>query len=104
MLIYKNYKIAVLEILQKYVASWHHTCLLHSGTERTEATISQYYYWTHLRDNIRTHIKVCKTCYKNRKHNLKYGKLPAKEAEAIPCDRLLVYVICPYIIRREGND
>ena len=51
--------------------------------ERTEATISKHYNWTHLRDDILTHIKVCKTCQKNKKHNLEYGELTAKEAEAI---------------------
>ena len=35
---------------------------------------------------------------------LKYGKLPAKEAEAIPWDRLSVDLIGPYKIRREGHD
>ena len=40
---------------------------------------------------------------KTRK-NSKYGKLPAKEVEAIPWDRLSVDLIGPYKIRREGND
>ena len=38
------------------------------------------------------------------KQNLKYGKLPAKEAEAIPWDILLVDIIGPYKIRIEGHD
>ena len=54
MLICKNDKIVVPKILQKYVVSWYHTYLLHPGTEIIEATISQYYYWPNLRDNIRT--------------------------------------------------
>ena len=52
--------------------------------ERTEVTISKQYYWPNLRENIRTHIKVCNTCKKNKKQNFMYGKLPAKEEEAIP--------------------
>ena len=39
-----------------------------------------------------------------RKQNLKYGKLSAKETEAIPWDILLVDLIGSYIIRREGHD
>ena len=64
--------------------------------ERTEATIYQHYYWPNLRDNIPTHRKVFNTCQKNRKHNIQYGKLPAKEAEAIPWYRLSVDLIGPY--------
>ena len=41
---------------------------------------------------------------KNKKQNLKYGKLPAKEAEAIPWERLLVDLIIPYKIRIGGHD
>ena len=47
---------------------------------------------------MRTHIKVCNTCQKNRKQNFKYGKLIAKEAEAIPWGILLVDLIGPYKI------
>ena len=44
----------------------------------------------------------CNTCHKNKKQNLKYGNLPAKEAQAIPWDRLLVDLIIPYKSIREG--
>ena len=46
---------------------------------------------------------VCKTCYKNNKQNLKYVKLTAKKAGAIPWDVVLVYLIGPYKIIREGH-
>ena len=61
--------------------------------EHIEATIHQHYYWPNLRDNIRTHIKVCNNCQKNKKQNSKYGKLPGKEAESIPWDILSVGLI-----------
>ena len=88
----------MLTILQKYVVNWY------PGTEHTEATISQHYYWPNLRDNKRTHIKVCNTYQKNRKQNLRHGKLPAKEAETIPWDRLSVDLIGPYKIIRADHD
>ena len=88
------------KILQKYVVNWYHTYLLHPGKVRIEATISHHYYWPQLRGDICTHIKVCKTCHKNKKKTLKYVKLPAKEAEAIPWDILSVDIIGPYEIRR----
>ena len=93
----------VLTILQKCIVDWYHIYLLHLGPERTEATISQHCHWPKLRDNIRTHIKVCSICQKNKKQNLKCGKLPTKEVEAIPWDRILVDLIGPYKIRREGH-
>ena len=96
MLIFKNDKIVVPTIMQKYGVNWYHTYLLHTGTEYTEATIIQHYYWNQLRDYICTYIKVCTICQKNKKKNLKYGKLPAKEAEAIPWDILLVDIIGLY--------
>ena len=77
---------------------------MHQGTEHTEATISQHYYHNHLRDNTRTHIKVCAVFQKKKKQNLKYGELPAKEMEAILWDRLLVDLIGPYNIIRKCHD
>ena len=88
------------KVLRKYVVNWYHKYLLHTGTEQTSSTISQQYYWPHLRGDICTHIKVCNICQKNKKQNLKYVKLPAKEAEAIPWDRLSVDLVGPYKIRR----
>ena len=44
MLIYKNDKMVMPKILKHSVVNWYHTYLLHLGTERTEATISQHYY------------------------------------------------------------
>ena len=99
MLIYKNYKIVMTTTLRKYVVDWYHTYLLYPGMQRTEASISHYYYWTQLRDDIQTHIKFCKTCHKNKKHNFKCGKLSSTEAETIPWDILSVDIIGPYKIR-----
>ena len=84
MLICKSYKFFVPTIIQKYVVNWYHTYPLYLGKVRTEVTISQHYYWPQLRDDIRTHIKVCNNFQKNRKQNLKYVKLPTTEADAIP--------------------
>ena len=69
MIICKNDKIVVPTILRKYLVNWYHTYLLYPGTERREENISQHYYWPNLRDNIRTNIKVCNTCQKNKKKN-----------------------------------
>ena len=70
-------------ILQKSLVNWYHTYLLHPGMDHTEATINQHYYWPNLRDDIRSHIKICEICQKNKKQNKKYGHLPVKEAETV---------------------
>ena len=95
MLICKNDKIVVPNIIRKYKVIWYHKYQLHLGEEHTEDTIIKHCYWPKLRDKICTRIKVCKTCQKNNKENLRYGKFPAKEAEAIPWDRLLAVLIGP---------
>ena len=93
--IFTNDKNIVPTILRRYAVNWYHTYLLHLGAECKEDTIIQQYYWPNLRDGIRTHIKVCDTFQKNRKQNFKCEKLTAKEAEAIPRERLSVDIIGP---------
>ena len=51
--------------------------------DRTKTTISQHYSWTNPRDDTRTHLKVCNTCNRNKKQNVKYIKLIANKGEAI---------------------
>ena len=58
-------------------------------------------FWPNIRENIRTQIKVFKTCPIKNRQILKCGHLTAKVAEAIQWDRLLVDFISPYEIRRE---
>ena len=69
----------------------------------TGDSISQHQFWPKCRDNILNQIKVCKTCQRNKKQVLKYGYLPAQEAKSIPWYRLLVDIIRPYNIRKEGH-
>jgi hypothetical protein len=45
--------------------------------------------------------KKCSTCQKAKLTTIKYGKLPAKEAESNPWDTLCVDLIGPYKIRRK---
>ena len=89
----------MLTILLNYAVNFYKTYILHTLMYLIKSNFSQHYLWPNLRDNIRTRFKVCNSCQKNKKQNLKCGKLPAKEAEAIPWDRLFVDVIVPYKIR-----
>ena len=91
----------MLTILRKYTVNLYKTYIIYQWMDLNKTTFIQHYWWPNLRDNIRTHVKVCKTCHKNKKQNLKYGKLTAKKEEYIPWDTLLVNLICPYESTRE---
>ena len=37
-------KIVIMQLIQKYVVRWHHSYLLHTVLDRTEAMLCQYFY------------------------------------------------------------
>ena len=89
--------------LQEPMVQWYHTYLSHPGTTRTEATISQHFYWKGLRNTVHDICSKCEACQflKRRKGN--YGKLPAKEAETTPWDVLCVDLIGRYQFTPKGG-
>ena len=99
---YKD-KIVVPKALQQHVIDWYHTVLCHPGINRTEESIAQHLYWSKMRDEITNYVKVCPTCQKNKRKVKKYGRLPPKEAEVIPWDKMCIDLIGPYKIRRKGQ-
>ena len=58
-------------ILQKYPVNWCHMYPLHPEMDCTDDTISQHYFWTNLRDNIRKQIKVGINDQRNKKKRFK---------------------------------
>jgi hypothetical protein len=48
-------------------------------------------------------VSICDGCQKNKRRSKKYGKLPEKDAQAIPWDVLCVDLIGPYKIRQKGK-
>ena len=51
--------------------------------------------------------KTCQTCQLTKRKSIKYGKLPAKEAETSPWDTLCVDLIGPYKIassKKKGHE
>ena len=62
--------------------------LLHPGMDRTEATISEHLYYPSIRNAIRREVTNCDTFQRTKRSNIKYGKLPAKEAMEIPWNKL----------------
>ena len=57
-----------------------------------------------MRDQIRAFVQTCDVCQRTKRKNAKYGKLPPKEAEHIPWDKLCIDLIGPYKIRRKGKE
>ncbi len=94
-------KIVVPTKLQKHIIHWYHTVLCHPGINRTEETIGQHLWWPKMRQQITSFVTHCITCQKNKRKHDKFGKLPPKEAEAIPWDKLCVDLIGPYTIKRK---
>ena len=52
-----------------------------------------YFYWPNIRDAVRREVTNCDTCQRTKRSNKKWGKLPAKETEEIPCNKLCVNLI-----------
>ena len=94
-------KIVIPRSLQKRVGDWYHTHLCHRGTTRTEATIRQHFYWKTLRKNVEETCHRCQICQKSKASTTKYGKLPNKQAESEPWERLHVDLIGPYKLNKQ---
>ena len=62
--------------------------------------IWQNIYWPGIRDAVRKEVTICDTCQYTKLSNIKYGKLPVKETEKIPWNKLFVDLIKPYLIQR----
>ena len=80
LIIYEDH-IFISEILRSYVFYWYHTYLFHPIMDRTEAMIRQHFYWPSIRNSIRNEVTNCDTYQCTKLLNIKYGKLPSKEAE-----------------------
>ena len=59
----------------------------------TEAVILQHFYWPGIRNSVQKEVTNSDTCQCTKQSNIKYGKLPAKEAEEIPRNKIYVYLI-----------
>ena len=65
----------------------------------TEEIISQHFYWHDIREAFQKEVTNCDTCQCKKRSNIKYDKLPAKEADEILWNKLCVDLIGPYVIR-----
>jgi len=102
-LICKENKICIPEPLQKRITRWYHEQLCHPGENRTEQTIRNHFTWKNLRETVHQVCGKCHTCQITKKTYIKYGKLPEKEAEAEPWEKLCVDLIGPYDIKTKNS-
>ena len=96
--------IFIVSILQSYVLHWYHMYLLHSGMGRMEVIICQHLYWPGIRKAVCKEVTNCDTCQRKKLSNIKNGKLPDKEAEEIPWNKICVDLIGPYVIKKKGTE
>ena len=87
--------------LQKHIVQWYHVQLCHPGGTHTEQTIRQHVSWIGLTKTVKTVCALCPTCQITKTKTVKYGKLPAKKAEATPWDTLCIKLIGPYEIKKQ---
>ena len=92
-------KIVIPHTIQRRCVEWYHVNLCHPGENRTEQTIRQHFYWKNMRKDVEDICQKCPTCQLTKKKTIKYGHLPAKEAEAEPWEILCVDLIGPYEIK-----
>ena len=78
---------------------WYHEFLCHPGEQRTLETIRQHLYWKNLPKDVKKVCKACPTCQMTKRKTIKYGKLPVKEVESKPWEKLCVDLIGPYKIK-----
>ena len=69
----------------------------------TEAVILQKLYFPGISNVIQKEVTNFDTCQRTERPNIKYGKLPAKEAEEISQNKFCVYIIGTYATRRKGQ-
>ena len=91
-LITSEENIFITSILQSYVLHWNNIYLFHTLMDRTEATIFQHLYWPVIRKSVRKEVTNCDTCQCTKWPNEKYGKLPAKEDEYRPLNKLCAHL------------
>jgi len=102
-LICQGNQIVIPSKLQRRVVEWYHEVLCHPGATRTELTIKQHLTWRGMRKTIEAVCGRCPTCQLTKKHTIKYGHLPPKQAEVHPWETLCVDMIGPYRIERPGK-
>ena len=102
-LITKNEKIFLPDVLLRRTVEWYHNQLCHPGVNRTEETIRQHFTGKNLRQVVEETTKKCHICQTTKRSTINYGHLPEKQAETDPWKTVCVDTIGPYTIDRQNG-
>ena len=58
----KDGKMVIPKVLQHRAVSWYHHYLHHPGHTHLEEMLHTMMYWKGVQNNIRSHVKKCRTC------------------------------------------
>ena len=102
-LITKDNKICVLGPLQQPIVTCYPEQLCRPGVTCTELTVRQHLIWDGLTTTVKKICSSCHTCQMTKHRKIKYGHLPAKEADVNPWDVLCIDLIGPYTFKQPNN-
>ena len=61
--------------------------------------ICQNIYWPGITDAVQKEVTNCDTCQHTKLSNITYGKLPVKETDKIPLNKVFVHLIRSYLVQ-----
>lgn len=96
-------RLVIPSSLQSKVLDWMHLYLQHPGRDRMENTLRSTMYWRDMSTQIRKLCRTCDRCQLAKKRKVRYGHLPAKQADYNPWETVCVDLIGPYTIRGEDG-
>jgi hypothetical protein len=98
-------KIVVPKKVQSRIIQWYHDYRGHPGINQTKGSIGQHLWWLKMWNQITNSVTICSICQLNkRKTSKKFGHLPAKEAEAIPWNKMCIVSHWPIYHLQKGTE
>jgi hypothetical protein len=88
-----NGKLVVPASLRHRAVAWYHHSLQHPGHSRLKETMRSVMHWNGMHTSIRRYVKSCQSCQVNKRHSLKYGRVPHKLFITTPWRALCVDLV-----------
>jgi Integrase zinc binding domain len=89
--------------MTKQPVEWYPNNPDHPSETCTELTIGQHYCFPGMHNLVKVVCSKCASCQLNKKHQLKYGKIPPKDPDVVPWDVLCISLIGLYTIAVDLN-
>jgi transposase InsO family protein len=90
------WKICIPSQQLEELVSWFHQALGHCGIHRLNDSIGTHFAHPKLRQTVETAVANCHACQLNKLTGPGYGKLPPREATALPFQEVAVDLIGPW--------